>query len=203
MEQERSLGPALALLEQGLVRALAYYADNERNGAMMALDTFLEFVAAAPGWQQRDLGLPIFSLLTALMDLDYGRVGPLFSPNPAVRNRPPDAGMRKIVKAYAVCCVEVACRAGLSVTESCRIVAQALQEKGFTLGGRAESSPWKIVKGWRDRVSKLPRDDQMRQTLDGLRPVLAPVELTEEQARGFPKAQLSEILGKLGPATLE
>jgi len=118
---------------------------------MMAVNAVLEFVVSVPGWERRDLGGPLWRLLTVLKDLDFGSVGSMLAPNPAVRNRKPDAGMRKIVKAYALFFVDVLCRSGWSVTEGCAIVAKSLQENGIRLGGRIDGPSWKSVKGWRDR----------------------------------------------------
>jgi hypothetical protein len=97
-------------LELGLTEALGLLAQNERNAAMMAVNAVLEFVVSMPGWERRNLGSPLWQLLTALNDLDSGRVGSMLAPNPAVRNRKPDAGMRKIVKGYALFFVDVLCR---------------------------------------------------------------------------------------------
>jgi DNA methylase len=142
-------------LELGLTEALGLLAQNERNAAMMAVNAVLQFVVSIPGWERRNLGGPLWQLLTALNDLDSGRVGSMLAPNPAVRNRKPDAGMRKIVKAYALFFIDVLCRSEWSVIEGCTIVAQSLQENGISLGGRIDSPSWKSVKGWRDRFTKL------------------------------------------------
>jgi hypothetical protein len=159
----------LEKLELGLTTALRLVAQSERQAAIAAINALLEFIVSIPGWERRDLGGPLWQLLTALNDLEFGRVGSLLSPNPAVRNRKPDAGMRKILKAYALFCVDVLCRSGWSRTEGCGIVARSLQENGFPLGGRNSSPPWKSVKGWRDRFTKLAEGDQTRATFEGLR----------------------------------
>jgi hypothetical protein len=190
-------------LELGLTEALAQMAGSRRNAATTALEAFLAFIISVPGWEQRELGLPVFCVLSALKDLDHGRVVPMLSPNPRVRNRKPDAGIRKIFKAYAVFCVDVLCRAGFSVTDGCRIVAHALRENSFPLDGRAESAPWKIVRGWRDGITKLAADDQTRQTLEGLRTKLDSISLSKEEASRFAKGQLDDIFMKMGQAALE
>ena len=194
----------LERLELGLTEALGLLAQSERNGAMMAVNAVLEFVASVPGWERRDLGGPLWQLLTALKDLDFGRVGSMLAPNPAVCNRKPDAGMRKIVKAYALFFVDVLCRSGWSVTEGCTIVAKSLQESGIRLGGRIDSSSWKSVKGWRDRFTKLAEDDQTRATFEGLRPHLVSLPpFTKEEARDWVKGQIRAVLPNMGSGALE
>jgi hypothetical protein len=194
----------LERLELGLTEALRLVAQSERNAAMMAVNAVLEFVVSVPGWERRDLGGPLWQLLTALKDLEFGRVGSMLAPNPGVRNHKPDAGMRKIVKAYALFCVDVLCRSGWSVTDGCKIVANTLQENGFPLGGRTESPSWKSVKGWRDRFTKLAKDDQTRGTYEGLKLHIGSLRpLTKDEARTFVKGQLQEALPKIGRAAIE
>jgi hypothetical protein len=176
-------------------------AQSERNAAMMAVDAVLEFVVSVPGWERRGLGGPLWQLLTAVNDLEVGRVGSLLAPNPAVRNRKPDAGVRKIVKAYALFFVDVLCRSGWSVTEGCTIVAKSLQENGV---GRSDSPSWKSVKGWRDRFTKLAEQDQTRATFEGLRPSLVSLPpFTKEQARDWVKGQMGAVLPNMGSGALE
>jgi hypothetical protein len=194
----------LERLELGLNEALGLVAQSERNGAMMAVNAVLEFVASVPGWERRDLGGPLWQLLTALRDLEFGRVGSMLAPNPAVRNRKPDAGMRKIVKAYALLCVGVLCRSGWSVKDGCKMVADTLLANGFPLGGRTESPLWKSVKGWRDRFSKLAKDDQTRATFEGLKPHIDCVgPFTKEEARDWMKGQMRQVLSKMGSDAAE
>jgi hypothetical protein len=191
-------------LELGLTEALGLLAQNERNAAMMAVNAVLEFVVSIPGWEGRNLGSPLWQLLTALKDLDSGRVGSMLAPNPAVRNRKPDAGMRKIVKAYALFFVDVLCRSEWSVIEGCTIVAQSLQENGISLGGRIDSPSWKSVKGWRDRFTKLAEHDQTRAIFEGLRPHLVSLPpFTKEEARDWVNGQMREVLSKMGSGATE
>jgi hypothetical protein len=198
------LNQLLERLELGLTEALKLFAESERNAAMIAVDAVLEFVASVPGWERRDLGDPLWQLLTALKDLDFGRVGSVLAPNSAVRNRKPDAGMRKIVKAHAVFYVDVLCLSGWSVTDGCNVVAKLLQENGVPLGGRIDSPSWMGVKGWRDRYTKLAEDDQTRAILEGLRPHQVSLShLTREQALDFVKGQMREVLSKMGNGASE
>ena len=74
----------LERLELGLTEALGLVAQSERNAAMMAVNAVLEFVVSVPGWERRDLGGPLWQLLTALKDLEFGRVGSMLAPNPGV-----------------------------------------------------------------------------------------------------------------------
>ena len=189
----------LEKLELCLIEALALTAQGERMAAIAAVNAVLEFVVSIPGWERRDLGEPLWHLLTALHDLESGRVGALLAPNPEVRNRKPDAGMRKIAKAYALFCVEVLRRSGWSLTEAMGVVAKSLEENRISLGGKPDSPPWRSVKGWRDRLSKLAKDDQTRATLDGLRPHLASLgPLSREEARQFVKDQMRTAVSKMG-----
>jgi hypothetical protein len=194
----------LEKLEIGLTTALGLVAQSEQQAAIAAINALLEFVVSIPGWERRDLGGPLWQLLTALHDLEFGSVGSMLAPNPAVRNRKPDAGMRKIVKAYALYYVDVLSRSGWSPTEGCGIVARSLQENGFPLGGRIDSPPWKSVKGWRDRFTKLPEGDQTRASYEGLKPHLdSQSPMTKEQAQDFVKGKLREVLSKMGNDVLE
>jgi hypothetical protein len=155
----------------------------------MAVNAVLEFVVSIPRWERRNLGSPLWQLLTALKDLDSGRVGSMVAPNPAVRNRKPDAGMRKIVKAYALFFIDVLCRSEWSVIEGC----------GISLGGRIDSPSWKSVKGWRDRFTKLAEHDQTRATFEGLRPSLVSLPpFTKEEARDWVKGQIRAVLPNMG-----
>jgi hypothetical protein len=101
-------------------------------------------------------------------------------------------------------CVDVLSRSGWSPTEGCGIVARSLQENGFPLRGRIDSPPWKSVKGWRDRFTKLPEGDQTRETYEGLKPHLDfQSPMTREQAQDFVKGQLREVLSNMGNGVLE
>jgi hypothetical protein len=194
----------LEKVEIGLTTALGLIAQSDRKAAIAAIEALLEFVVSIPGWERRNLGSPLWPLLTALNDLEFGRVGSMLAPNPAVRNRKPDATMRKIVKAYALFCVDVLSRSGWSPTEGCGIVARSLQENGFPLGGGIDSPPWKSVKGWRDRFTKLPEGDQTRASYEGLKPHLdSQSPMTREQAQDFVKGQLRVVLSKMGNGVLE
>ena len=60
-DEALDLKQLLERLEVGLTVALGLVAQSERNGAMMAVDAVLEFVASVPGWERRDLGGPLGS----------------------------------------------------------------------------------------------------------------------------------------------
>jgi hypothetical protein len=171
---------------------------------MTALDAILRFIDSVPDWDRRNFETPIWALLAALKDLDDGRVVPMLAPNPKVRNRKPDPSMRKIIKAYAVCYVDILRRAGLSVTESCRVVAHELKQQNIPLGGRVGSPPWKTVNGWRNGLTKLPIDHQMRETVDGLRRELPCLRsFSPEDAKKFVAGQFREIMQICGKTALE
>jgi hypothetical protein len=194
----------LAELEGGLSLALAQVTEDSRHAAMTALEAVLSFIDSIPEWERRDFEAPLWTLLCALDDLDYGRVHPMLSPNPAVHNRKPDSNVRKVAKGHAVICVDVLRRSGLSVTEACRFVAQTLQHHDFRLGGELGSPPWKIVNGWRNRLTKLPINDRMRQVVNDLRAeTLRLRPLSPEEAKEFTAGQMHAVMQKMGKSALE
>jgi hypothetical protein len=90
------------------------------------------------------------------------------------------------------------------VTDGCKIVANTLQENGFPLGGKTESPSWKSVKGWQDRFTKLAKDDQTRETFEGLKPSIDFLRpLTRDEARTFVRGQMQVALSKMGRAAVE
>jgi hypothetical protein len=191
-------------LGSGLSQALAQLGEDSRRAAMTALEAFLTFIDSVPEWERRNYEVSIWTLWAALKDLDDGRVVPMLSPNPTVHNRKPDPSMRKVVKAWAVIGVDILCEAGLSVTEACRIVAHKLETLSISLGGRVGTPSWKTVNGWRDRMTKLPPNDQAREVLDGLRPEIHRLKFSSpEEAKLFVAGQLRELIRTLGKTALE
>ena len=196
--------PILEQLETGLSQALAQLGENERWSATTALEALLAFIDAVPGWERCKLGLPVWTLLAALKDLDNGRVVPMLLANSDVRNRKPDAGSRKVVKAWAVLLVDILRRSGLSVMEACRIVAHELERNAVPVGGKPGTPPWKTVSGWRDRMTKLRRDDQSREVYENLRPEIDRLRFrSPEDAKQFVAGQLQELVAPLGKTALE
>jgi hypothetical protein len=196
--------PILEQLETGLSQALAQLRENERWSATIALEALLTFIDAVPGWERRKLGLPVWTLLAALKDLDNGRVVPMLLANPDVHNRKPETVTRKVVKAWVVFLVDVLRRSGLSVMEACRIVAHELERNSIPVGGKLGTPPWKTVSGWRGRMTKLPQDDQSREVYENLRPAIDRMSFrSPEDAKQFVAGQLQELIAPLGKTAVE
>jgi uncharacterized protein YoaH (UPF0181 family) len=112
--------------------------------------------------------------------------------------------MRKVVKAFAVICVDILCKEGLSVTEACRFVARKLEALNISLGGRIDTPSWKTVNDWRHRMTKLSPNDQAREVVDGLRQGIHPLKFASQaEAREFVAGQLRELIDPLGKSALE
>ena len=61
-----------------------------------------------------------------------------------------------------------------------------------------------VLKGWRDRFTKLAEDDQTRATFEGLKPSLLSLPpFTKEEARDWVKGQMREVLSKMGSGAAE
>jgi hypothetical protein len=115
----------------------------------------------------------------------------------------PDPTLRNIVKAYAIFGIDILSNSGLSTTEACRLVARELERAEISLGNRTTTQPWKLVKGWRDRMTKLPVTDQARNLLEEMRRELPAKARSPEAASAFVTAILQERLGKLPKGALE
>jgi hypothetical protein len=194
---------SLQQLEAGLRDANAQLKESSRGAAIAALEAVMDFIHAFPALKGRNLGTAIWALRAALEDLNHGRVVAMLAPT-RVDSRRPDPSMRKVAKAYAVCCVDILRREGSNIPEACRLVAKELKGAGFALGGRRSTPAWQTVKGWRDRVTKLPATDPERQTLAGVRKEISRLKFhSVEDARNFVVEQLRELLQKMGKPALE
>jgi hypothetical protein len=193
--------PNLEHLETGLREANAQLKEDSRGAAIAALEAVMEFLESVPPLSAQNLATSLWALQAALKDLDHGRVVAMLAPSRKVRSRRPDALIRKITKAYAVFGVDILRREGSSTVEACRLVAKELKGAGFALGSRHNSSNWQTVKSWRDRVTKLPTTDQMRETLEGLRTELPrlkfhSLEHAKKTVAGRLRSVLQEEIGK-------
>ena len=201
--EHRPGGEAWKQLESGLTDALAQMQESQRGGITLALEALLQFIDQVPGWERRGFGLPIWQLLAAFQDLDNGRVVRMLLPNPNVHHRKPDPTLRKIVRAYALICLDVLCRSGWSLEDGSRLVAREPDGKMFPFGKSTAAPHWKIVMGWRSGFSKLKDDDQTKVIFDGLKRELASKSFSRQEAGILAKGQLRELLTNLGKPVLE
>lgn len=178
--------------------------ESGREAAIAALRAVMEFIDSVHALSDQNLGTSIWTLLAALEDLNHGRVVAMLAPTRKVPSRRPDPSIRKVVKAYASCCVDVLRKADLSIPEACRVVAKELKGAGFALGGRQGTPDWRIVEGWRDRVTKLPATDHERETLEGLRKEIPRLKFySVDDAKNFVIGQMRELLETIGKPALE
>jgi hypothetical protein len=193
--------PGLERLKSELLQAQVAKTEDSREQVMMALRAVVDFIEAVPGWERLNLSSPIWTLLGALSDLDRGQVVSMLKPNPAVRNRKPDPTLRKVVKGYAAFGIDILRNSGLSTTEACRVVASVLGRSRISLGGRPATPS--LVKGWRDRMTKLPPTDQSRHLWEELRRGAAEQPASPERAKKHVTTTLQQVLAKLPKGALE
>jgi hypothetical protein len=151
----------LMALEQALRNAKNELASDGRAGAIAALQAVIAYIEADPEWDKEYLSLPLRKVAMGLADLNRGRIISMFKPV-SVRNRKPDSSERQLVKSSAAFCVDILMANGASNQEACTFIARELEKLGFETGRHADKSAWKAIKTWRDRLSKLPADDQTR-----------------------------------------
>lgn len=191
----------LQLLEAGLRDANARLREDSRAAAVAALEAVMKLLDSVPPLSAHNLATSIWALQAAFKDLNEGRVVAMLAPTRKVRSRRPDPLLRKITKAYAVFCVDILQREGSSIPDACRWLAKELRGAGFALGSRHGSRDWQTVKSWRDRITKLPTTDQMRETLEGLGmelPQLAfhSLEDAKKRVAGRLRSVLEQEMGK-------
>jgi hypothetical protein len=141
----------------------------------------------------------------ALHDLDSGCVVPMLRPASGFDHRRRESSIRQVIKGYVNLYVDVLLSAGCSVEEACRVIAGELERKNFAVGmpGK-EGPPWKTVKSWRDRISKLPEDSQERRVLAALRTQYSSSRFpTMEAARAAIIDGFGKTLRPYGRAALE
>jgi hypothetical protein len=159
----------MARLEAELKSAVEAMATNSRKGAALAVRGVLEFVHAHPHLTSQGLSQPFFALLAALEDLDHGRVAPMLQAK-VFGNRPPDSSILQMAKGHACFYVDQLKAVGESLESACSIVAAKWTFNGFPLQKKRDDTPnWKVIKGWRDGISKLPTDNAQRIVLEALR----------------------------------
>jgi hypothetical protein len=139
----------------------------------------------------KGLSAPLFNLLLALDDLNKGIIAPILALSLEERklNRPGHNTSRKLNQGLAVFCSDLLLEDGLSLEEACRFVAQELKKAGLKVHGKRDAQPLRTVKSWRDEVSQLPEDHQIRHIVKTLRASLNP-----ERSKGSAKQDVREIV---------
>jgi hypothetical protein len=189
-EFEQRLCATFDAYQRGLKAAWAEMATDSRGGAITALQTVIEFTDAITTGNSQSHTLPLTALLSALNDLDSGRVGPMLKPKKGVDNRKPDAGFRKVQRAAAIFSVDQLITAGMKVEDACKIVAALLQKGGMPIEGRFDSPAWRTVRGWRYDATKRRADDQEANALATLRAECAIPD-------GTPLEQVKEVIARI------
>jgi hypothetical protein len=188
-EFEQQLCAAFDAYRRGLRGARAEMAADSRGGVIRAVQTVIEFTNAIATEDLQSDTLPLTALLSALNDLNHGRVVPMLEPEKGVDNRKPDAGFRRVQRAVAIFSVDQLITAGMKVDDACKFVAALLQKGGMPIGGRLDSPAWRTVRGWRYDATKRRADDQEANTLAALRAECAIPE-------GTPLKQVKEEIAR-------
>jgi hypothetical protein len=161
--------PALIELGDDLLAAQEQMGLNSRGGAITALQAMIQFVNSFPDWEAKNMSLPLTMLLSALDDLDSGRVVKMLTPKEAIDNRKPDAGVRKVQRAASIFCIEQLRGLGVRSEDACKFVADVLEKAGVAIGGRRDTPPWRTVRSWQYDTTKRPVEDQESHTLSAFR----------------------------------
>ena len=173
-EFEQAVCKAFEDYEYGLKAARAEMETDSRGGAITALQTVILFTNAIPKWESQSLSLPLTALLSALNDLNSGRVVPMLEPKKGVDNRKPEPGFRKVRRAAAIFCIEKLVETGATVEEACKFVAAIIAKAGMPMEGKLGTPPWKTLKGWR---YALPSPSLPPTRLDGTPRINSPMRL--------------------------
>jgi hypothetical protein len=184
----------LQALEEKLRSAEKEIAENSRGAAITALQGTIDFINSVPHFEPDNLALPLAQLMAALHDLDCGRVVPMVKPT-QVDNRKPEASFRKVIRAFAIFCIEELMNHGMLLEEACKFVTQELVQAKVPIGGQRDTRDWKTIKGWRYDHTRLGANDQEHKTLEGLR---RECQFPQE----MPLEQLKDRLSKLLPIIL-
>ncbi len=158
----------LVKLEADLKKALGFMGDNSRKAAGLAVRATLEFTHAHPHLTSQGLTRPLYALLSALDDLDKGRVAPMLEPA-YFGNRPPIGNAQREARAHASFCVDQLIGTGESLEVACKAVAKIWTQCRREVPSNFVAATWKSIKYWSDRISKLPDDDTQRVILEVLR----------------------------------
>jgi hypothetical protein len=168
-------------LEEGLKNAMSKGAIDCRDSAILALQGIISFINSIPRLESQTLAFPLVRLLSALKDLENGQQVPLLTPT-RFGNRPPEPGMRAVIKAYSVFATDCLMGRGEKLEDACKFVAAILSDGNIPSGKRADTPYWKTVKGWRSDRSRRSAHRQLTDTYNALSkecPYPATVPLSE------------------------
>lgn len=194
-EFEKSLFEGLQSLEATLKDAKDEMQSDCRGAAITSLQGVVEFINSIPRFESQNLSLPVTALMAALHDLNVGRVGAMVTPTAGFDNRKPEASFRKVIKAYAIFCIDLLKGAGMTIDEACKFVASELKEAHVPIGGRSSTRPWKTVKNWRYDVTRPGSGDRER-PLQALR---AECEFPKDLPLDQLKKRLAQLLRLILP----
>jgi hypothetical protein len=77
--------------------------------------------------------------------------------------------MRKQVKGTVVALIDLGLQLKMPIQCCCELIAAELQELNFRIGGHRDTPVWKVLKGWRDGLSKLDENGIERKVYDALK----------------------------------
>jgi hypothetical protein len=194
--------PPLGQLEADLKEAVVLMDSNSRKAAGLAVKACLEFVYAHPHLTAQSLSRPLFDLLAALNDLDQGIRSAMLEPA-LFGNRPPERAVRQQAKAYACFCVDQLKGIGVDVASACKAASRVWEQCHCSFGGRAGTPPWKTIKDWRYRTSKLRGDNTQRVVLETVRREAAQGMAAGPWSKDEILDQLDRNLRSLGKSALE
>ncbi|HEV2678010.1 MAG TPA: hypothetical protein VGV37_25995 [Aliidongia sp.] len=151
-------------IESDLLNADQSLINGEIDGRHAAQTALVNLLGNLDGLGIKSTAL--IALLDALIDLDQGTVTPILEPT-TFANRHPERSMVGQIKGAALFTVELLQRQGSSEEDALRQVASVLESAGYPFKARKADQPaWKIVRNWKDRLSKLPHDAPEK---DGMR----------------------------------
>jgi hypothetical protein len=191
-----------AKLEADLKEAVVFMDSNSRRAAGLAVWACLEFVYAHRHLTAQSLTRPLFILLAALDDLDKGIRPAMLEPT-RFGNRPPERAARQQAKAYACFCVDQLKGIGVDVASACKAASLVWERCHCSFGGRDGTPPWKTIKGWRYRTSKLCGDNTQRVVLETLQREAAQGMAAGPWSKDEILDQLDRNLRSLGKSALE
>lgn len=194
----------LAAFKSQLREANLLFAENKRDGVTRSIVATLAFVRGTMKPKGRELTRALYALLQSLADLENGRAAPLLKPS-KVANRPQASTVMKLSQAFAVVTADFLIERGhLSVEEACRLVVRELQRVDLNVGNSRTGMAWKVVKGWRDRLSKLPFDDQQKHTAEAAkREIVLKPSVRPAEARSILVKNLRVALHNIDASALE
>ncbi len=191
----------LAGLNQALHQSLAE--PSPRASVVLALDAIIGFVDSHAAFAEKGLSAPIHALIFAIEDLENGSVAPFLAAQKS-DNRHPEPKAKKIMKAYAIICVDYLKSRGMDVPQASRAVAAALEQADYPIDGKQYSTSWKTVKNWRDGNSKLASRDQDFSIVAELRAQAPfPADLTLDEARSHVTQLLCRMVQLIGRYALD